>query len=203
MSKKKANLMRDLVFCLLIGLSLTFSAPAAAQAPRPAACNELLVNGGFEAGAAAWQISSAGGYSLLSQALPHTGEWGAFLAGYNEADDRLAQAVALPAGQTSTLRFWWQVRTDETDHPWDALDVEVTPAGAAPIRLQHITDADAGGAWQQATFDLSAYAAQTVTLSFHAQTDLDRPTDFYLDDISLEACAPAASFQLYLPLTLR
>ncbi|MGC8782550.1 MAG: choice-of-anchor J domain-containing protein [Anaerolineae bacterium] len=203
MAEEKANFMRYLAFCLLIGLSLTFGAPAAAQAPRPAACAELLVNGGLEDGAAGWQISSADGYPLLSQALPHTGQWGAFLAGYNEADDRLAQAVALPAGQTSTLRFWWQARTDETDHSWDTLDVEITPAGAAPIRLQRITDADAGGGWQQATFDLSAYAAQTVTLSFHAQTDFDRPTDFYLDDISLEACAAATSFQLYLPLTLR
>lgn len=188
---------------LLVVLTLLLARPAVAQEVPPATCNELVVNGGFEEEAAGWQIASAGGYAVLSQALPRTGQWGAFLAGYNEADDRLAQDVFLPAGQSSTLRFWRQVRTDETDHPWDTLDVEVTPAGGVPLRLQRITDADAGPTWVQASFDLTAYAGQTVTLAFRARTDFDRPTDFYLDDISIEACAPPAAIRVYLPLTLR
>jgi len=192
-----------IVIPLLTALCLNPVLPAASQGAAPAACTDQIANGGFEEGPAGWTATSAGGYAVFSQALPRTGQWGAFLAGYNRADDRLAQDVALPAGQTLILSFWWQVRTEESDHPWDTLDVEITPAGRATVRLQRITDADAGVDWQYAAFDLSAYAGQTVTLSFHAQTDLDRPTDFYLDDASLNACDAAALGRVYLPLMLR
>lgn len=193
--------MRYLTVLLVAVLLPVFIVPAMAST-GPAACTAQIVNGGFEEGGAGWSAASAGSYNIFSQAAPHTGQWGAFLAGYNSADDRLTQDVALPAGQTATLSFWWQARTEETDHWWDTLDVEVTPGGGASVRLLRVTDADAAAGWQQAVFDLSAYAGQTVTLAFHAQTDLDWPTDFYLDDVSIEACPTTSSFRLYLPLAL-
>jgi hypothetical protein len=191
-----------IVIPLLTALWLAPVSPAAAQRAAPAACTDQIANGGFEDGSVGWTATSAGGYTVFSQALPRTGQWGAFLAGYDRADDRLAQDVALPVGQRLTLSFWWQVRTEESDHPWDTLDVEITPAGRAAVRLRRITDADASIDWQHAAFDLSAYAGQTVTLSFRAQTDLDRPTDFYLDDVSIEACPATAPVSIYLPLAL-
>ncbi len=193
--------MRYLIAPLCAVWLLICVVPAMADS-GPAACTEQIVNGGFEEGRTGWSAVSAGGYDMFNQAAPYTGQWGAFLAGYDSADDRLAQDVALPAGQTATLSFWWRVRTDETDHPWDTLDVEVAPAGSASTRLLRVTDADAAAGWQQATFDLSAQAGQTITLAFHAQTDLDRPTDFYLDDISIAACPAAPAIYLYLPLAL-
>ena len=69
------------------------------------------------------------------------------------------------------------------------LEVTVTPAGGGtPVLLRRLTDGDTPGIWQQASLDLTLHAGQSVRLAFRAQTDSDPPTDFYLDDISVEAC---------------
>lgn len=180
---------RFVLFGLLV-LSL-IAVPLTARplrAAAPAACIEQVANGGFESGSAPWQAVSAGGYTLISPILPHTSQWGAVLGAYDNADDELAQTITLPAGTTPTLRFWWQMTTQEIDHPWDALSVTITPAGGAPVLLRRITDGDVSSVWQQAAVNLTPYAGQSVRLSFRAQTDSDRPTDFYLDDVSVEAC---------------
>jgi hypothetical protein len=159
------------------------------HAATPATCTEQVTNGGFESGSAPWQTVSAGGYTLISRIVPHTGDWGAVLAAYNLANDELAQTITLPAGTALTLRFWWQMTTQETNHPWDNLDVTITPAGGGtPVLLRRITDGNTAGVWQQVILDLTPYAGQSLRLSFRAQTDSDHPTDFYLDDISVEAC---------------
>ena len=55
------------------------------------------------------------------------------------------------------------------------------------LRLSVTLPADAGptGAWSSFSSDLSAYAGQTVTLSFSAVNGTKNPTTFYLDDVSL------------------
>ncbi len=176
----------------VIALTVVPLAIQPARAAAPFACTEQVADGGFEAGGAAWQTTSLGGYVLLSQLLPYTGQWGAYLGGYNNANDELAQIVSLPAGAAITLRLWWQATTEETTHPWDTLDATLTPAGGGTAtRLLRLSDDSVIGSWQQATLDLSAYAGQTWRLAFRARTDDNRPTDFYLDDISIEACGAA------------
>lgn len=182
---------RRLIFFVLVAIAL-IAVPLTTgplRAAVPAACTEQVTNGGFESGSAPWQSVSAGGYTVISPILPRTGQWGAVLGAYDNANDELAQTITLPAGATLTLRFWWQMTTREADHPWDILDVTVTPAGGGtPVLLRRLTDGDTPGVWQQAVLDLTPHAGQSVRLSFRAQTDSDRPTDFYLDDISVEAC---------------
>jgi hypothetical protein len=177
---------------LLSVLSIAFT-PCIGRAQQPdatSACTEQAINGGFEAGDTGWQTTSAGGYVIISQILPHEGQWGAYLGGYNNANDELAQVVTLPSGATLAMQFWWQMMTQETTHPWDALDVTITPAGGGTaVHLLTITDGSATAAWQQAAVDLTPFAGHTMRLAFRAETDTDRPTDFYLDDISLEACS--------------
>ncbi len=177
----------------IIVAAVGFALPLA-HAGNPSACAEQVADGGFEAGGTAWQSTSLGGFALISQLMPHTGVWGAYLAGYNNADDELAQVVSLPAGATITLRLWWQVTTEETTHPWDTLDVTLTPAGGgATVRLLRLTDGSITDSWQQVVVDLSAYAGGDWRLAFRGRTDADRPTDFYLDDINIEACAAASA----------
>ncbi len=182
---------RRLIFFALVAISL-IAVPLVGRplhAASPAACVEQVINGGFESGTTPWQTVSAGGYDLVSQILPYTGQWGAYLGGYNNANDALSQDVTLPAGTSITLRFWWHMTTQETNHPWDTLDVTITPvSGGTPVLLRRITDGDTQGVWQQAILDLTPRAGQSVRLAFRAQTDSDRPTDFYLDDISVETC---------------
>lgn len=156
-------------------------------------CVELITNGSFESGTAPWQFSSAGGYALISQLQSHTGAWGVYLGGYDSADDLASQQIALPGASAIALRFWWRMTTEETSHPWDTLDTNITLSDSTTTRLLRITDGDVAGIWQESVLDLSPYAGQSVRLAFRAQTDQDGPTDFYLDDVSVEACSVQAT----------
>ena len=99
------------------------------------------------------------------------------LGAYDNANDELAQTLTLPTGTTLTLRFWWQMTTLEANHPWDTLDVTVTPAGGGtPVRLLRITDGDPAGVWQQAVLDLSPHAGQSgAALLPHGQPTATGP----------------------------
>jgi len=190
---------------LVVILFAAAIAPASAETQSVNACTERVINGGFEAGVTGWEPTTNGPFALVGPALPHTGALGAILGARNNADDRLEQAITLPAGKSATLRFWWLMLTEEPDHPWDTLEVTIKPAGAAEsIRLIRITDGDAQGQWREAVINLSAYAGQTAELSFRAVTDANQPTEFYVDDVSVQACdAPTLSRRLNLPFILR
>ena len=187
MRKLLATLFLILLVLAIAGEGILY--PPTAEA-APLACTELVQNGGFEAGAASWEIKT-NGPGLIGSTLPHTGQLGALLGGRNNANDELGQGLTLPAGQTSILRFWWHMLTTETSHPADHLDIQVRLADRTVIPLQQITDGSVAGSWQQGTLDLTAYAGQSVDLQFNADTDAARPTYFYLDDVSVQACTGA------------
>jgi hypothetical protein len=151
-----------------------------------------LTNGDFEAGASGWAQSSAGGYNLISNFNPRTGKLGAYLGGYNNANDQLSQVVALPAdGSSLTLRLWWSLTTQETAGTFDFMAVALgRPDGSLLAELTRIDNTRPADLWTQADFDLDAYAGQTVVVGFTARTDATNPTHFFVDDVSLAACPP-------------
>lgn len=169
-------------------------------------CDELVANGGFEAGAVDWTQASAGGYELVSQFNPRTGMWGAYLAGINNADDRLGQVVIVPSqALTVTLQLWWSIATEETVGVFDSLTVALyRPDGSLLEELAVLDNTAPANAWDMLSADLTAYAGQTLRLSFQAETDESNPTDFYIDDVSMTACVgspgPADNNRIYLPL---
>ncbi len=155
----------------------------------PAGCTELLVNGSFEEGELGWQQISAGGYNLISEFNPRTGSLGAYLAGINNADDRLSQQVTLPAG-VSTLYAWWSLATAETAGAFDQMTVSLLrPDGSLLADLLTVDNTAPADVWDEIVVDLSAYAGQAVVLRFTGRTDGANITDFYLDDVSIVACS--------------
>ncbi|NLE59539.1 MAG: hypothetical protein GX616_14350 [Planctomycetes bacterium] len=157
----------------------------------PAACVEVIQNGGFESGGGVgWQEYSLQGYELVNQYNPWTGVWGAFLGGVNEADDRLSQAVTLPAGASLTLTAWWSLATDEQPYErYDTLTLSLhRPDGSLLVTLATLDNTAEENTWERLTFDLTSYAGQNVTIRFAALTDLSDASDFYLDDVTLLAC---------------
>jgi len=178
---------------LLLAAVLPRTVPVTAQAAdslTTVSCMELVQNGGFEMGAAGWQTFSAQGYELISGFNPHTGSMGAYLGGVNNADDRLSQALALPAGMALTLKAWWYLATAETAGTFDTLTIALTTADGTPLSTLAMLDNTAvQGQWAELTFDLAAYAGQSIVLRFEARTDQENISEFYLDDISLWACA--------------
>jgi hypothetical protein len=189
--KRQGRVCLILLGCALLGFSLTagLCAPRGTDAAG-ASCIELLRNGSFEAGGQDWQQYSAQAYELISDFNPRTGRLGAYLAGVNNASDRISQQVALPPAPTAlTLEAWWYLATAETAGSFDTMTVSLLRAdGTWVATLVTVDNTAPVGLWDKLVFDLAPYAGQTVIIRFEAHTDANNISDFYLDDVSLMAC---------------
>jgi len=151
---------------------------------------QLLGNPGFETGAASPWSTTSGVVDNSSSEPPHGGSWDAWLDGYGSAHtDTLAQTVALPGGcSTYGLSFWLHVDTAETSttSAFDTLAVQVlNSSGTVLATLHTYSNLDHNTGFAQRTFDLSAYAGQTVTLKFTGTEDSTLQTSFVVDDAAL------------------
>lgn len=90
--------------------------------------------------------------------------------------------MTVPAGCTrASLDFWLWIETAESgSRAYDTFSVRVNGSTLATWSNVH-----AGGGWTQRSADLSAYAGQTVTVTFTATEDHSLQTGFLLDDVSL------------------
>ena len=146
----------------------------------------LLLNPGFESGAASW-TQTAGVISTGGTAGPRTGSYVAWLDGYGTTHtDTLSQSVAIPAGKSSaTLSFYLKVTSSETGStPYDTLKVQVI-SGATTTTLATYSNANKGTTYVQRTFNLNSYIGQTVTIKFLGVEDSSLATSFRVDDTSL------------------
>jgi kumamolisin len=192
------------MLALACGVLLLGSVLPAAAAPSPApeaaaTCPVVVKNGNFEAAPAGanWTQSGANGAQLIDTLNPRTGKYGAYLGDANNANHSIRQTITLPR-RPVILSFWWEQWTQETA-PGDAADYltvsllktdgsllkEVARLGVDPDRPP----------WERLSFDLSAYAGQTVQLQFLARNDSTNPTAFFIDDVSIPGC------RTYLPMS--
>jgi hypothetical protein len=157
----------------------------------PPVATELIVNGGFESGAASWTATS-GVISSDSSQAGHGGTYKAWLDGYGSAHtDTLYQAVTIPSSATSAnLSFWLKVVSSETTTTtaYDTLKVQVrSTANAVLATLGTYSNLNKGSAYVQKSFDLSAYKGQTVRIYFEGVEGSTVATSFLIDDVSLIA----------------
>ena len=175
----------------------TLFLPYVVRATRACSPEELIRDGGFEAGIPnpAWQVSSNVFSDILDDTpVPpaHSGNWKAWMGGDDRVQEVLWQTFTVPAnGAGLAISYWWRVDTFETTHPFDTLEVQIRDAsGTLRQRLEVLTDGDAGPSWNQSTLTVSGYAGQTIQIAFVAQTDDTNPTSFFLDDVSVrKTCA--------------
>ncbi|TVT30918.1 hypothetical protein FNH05_28745 [Amycolatopsis rhizosphaerae] len=152
---------------------------------------QLLGNAGFETGSASPWSASSSLVSNSSSEPPHGGSWDAWLDGYGTTHtDTLAQPVTLPSGCTTyQFGFWLHVDTAETSTTtaYDTLTVQVLDgSGTVLATLASYSNLDAASGYTQHTFDLSAYAGQSVTLKFTGSEDYTKQTSFVLDDTAVD-----------------
>ncbi|HYF66250.1 MAG TPA: trypsin-like serine protease [Herpetosiphonaceae bacterium] len=149
--------------------------------PPPAS----LKNGGFESGAADWSQSAADGSQLITTTRPRTGTYSAFMGGYNNGNDKLYQAVTIPAN--GTLRYYWYMSTQETSGTYDYLRVRLyNTSGTLVATLRTWSNASTKNVWSQDTLSLASYAGQTLRIQFDATTDGSLTTSFFVDDVTLQ-----------------
>ncbi|GAB2727093.1 hypothetical protein [Kitasatospora kifunensis] len=171
-------------------LTVTTSGPSCTSA-------QLLGNPGFENGTntAPWTQTSTTGSSPINNDTAdepaHSGSWDAWLDGNSTpGTDTVAQTVTIPAGCTATLSYWLHVDTTESTSSAtpDTLDVQLLDSsGAVLSTVATYSNLKAATGYTQYTADLSAYAGQSVTLSFSGtETDANGgTTSFVIDDTAL------------------
>ena len=174
--------------------STTPSTPPSSTSSAPSSCSagQLLGNPGFEAGTATPWTASSGIINNDTASEPaHTGSWNAWLDGTGSTHtDTLAQTVTLPAGCGSyRFGFWLHTDTAEssTTKAYDTLKVQVLNSSGTVLGTPAtFSNLDASPGYVQHTYDLSAYAGQTVTLKFTGAEDYEYQTSFVVDDTSVD-----------------
>ena len=153
---------------------------------------QLLGNPGFETGTAAPWLSTTGVVQHSSTAEPsHSGNYDARFGGHGTpTTDVLLQTVSIPTGCTNdSLSFYKHVDTTEGGSAAvDKLTVQVVNSSDAVLAtLSTLSNLNHATGYQQLTFNLSAFAGQTVRIRFRgSETDsAGGTTNFVIDDTAL------------------
>jgi hypothetical protein len=162
-------------------------------------CYQAIANGGFEeftnGKPNSWTISSAESYPLADSTWFANGHYGAYLGGYDAANDTLRQYIYIPSNATSArLTYNWYIRSQEMSggSAWDYLYVRLRDmSGNLVATLSTHNDNSTLDEWFATSYDLSSYANQSLLLSFESSNDsVSNPTSFFVDDVSLYICTP-------------
>jgi kumamolisin len=162
--------------------------------PPPPSSGSLIQNGDFEQGVDPWQETSANGYELVDTTNPHSGQYSAYLCGYSNCNDSIAQDFTVPGNASGiTVSYWWFGNTTRTSHSCrDSFTVTMLDSNGSIIgRLQRSCNTNATNRWQQVSFDvtskLSNFGGQTVTLLFNARTSgsFSVTSSFFVDDVEV------------------
>ena len=185
--------------CSLLGLLLV-TASASAQ-------TELIINGSFASNSTGWTRSgdfyanstfsacrSCPGYAYVSKSDGSAG---------NNLSGTLYQTISIPSGASSVvLTFWYHITTTEsTGTAYDFLAINVQSSGGSQLQeLGKLSNLNrTTGYTRSASYNLAAYAGQTVRIQFKGDTDYADPTTFRVDDVSVLATVaqtPAAPSNL-------
>ncbi len=168
----------------------------ASATPTSCTAGQLLGNPGFETGTAAPWSATSGVISKNSTEPPHSGSWDAWLDGYGTAHtDTLSQTVTIPAACTSdTLNFWLHIDTADTGSTaHDTLQVQVlNSSGTVLGTLATYSNLNHNTGYAQHSFDMSAYAGQTVTLKLTGVENASLQTSFAADDFALNTAGASS-----------
>ncbi|MET9466432.1 M1 family aminopeptidase [Streptomyces sp. NPDC006544] len=172
-------------FAIAALVASAWPAPSAAAAPAACTPAQVVANGGLESGTSPWVQSQTGLITNRAGQSAHGGTSFAWLNGVGSTHtDTLSQSVTIPSGcSAAALTFWLHVDTTETttSTKYDKLTVKI---GATTLATYSNLDKNTG--YTQKSFDVSAFAGQTVTVAFTGTEDSSLKTNFVLDDIALD-----------------
>jgi Zn-dependent metalloprotease len=151
----------------------------------------LLLNPGFESGAANWTATTG---VLGNTGQPtHSGTGFAWLNGYGTTHtDTLFQQVTIPAASTAAkFCYWLRITTAETTTTtqFDVMTVQMRNSAntvLATIGTFSNLNAPAFSTYQQVCFNVGSFAGQTVRPFFLGTEDSSLQTSFFIDDATLQ-----------------
>ena len=154
---------------------------------------ELIVNGGFEAGAAGWTFSGSGGVPFTDPSKAHAPSSGYLsLGGVNNANVQVYQTITIPSNTVNaTLTFYQNVFSTDTINPTsDILNVWITTNKifvASVFSASGQNSVVSQGLYSQQSFNLTPYAGRDIQVVFLAQTAVNSGnlTVFSIDDVSV------------------
>jgi hypothetical protein len=194
----------------------TVAAPAAvlnfALAPLEIAfTTDLEADNGGLVSSQGWQWGAPSGSGNPGA---HSGSkvWATNLSGdYQPSVHWYLDLAAVPISGGGRLSFWHWYEIEQGSNDWDGGNVSVRPSGAGSYTL---VTPDGGypssnvsalgqpgftgatGGWQEVSFDLSAWAGQTVDLRWHFASDSSiEELGWYLDDITVAGAEHVADFE--------
>jgi hypothetical protein len=125
-----------------------------------------------------------------SDETPYVGKYYAWIDGYDYAvTDTLSQSVAIPAGCTNyVLSFWLHINTGHgtSTKVYDTMTAQVTNSSGTVLgTLATFTNVNHNTGYAEYTYNLSAYAGQTVTLLFTGVQTTSTETSFVIGEVDL------------------
>jgi hypothetical protein len=170
--------------------------------------SNLLQNGSFENGPAAWTQISSGGYQMIGvEDFAYNGTWLALLGGYNNANDRLFQTFNVPAGcKALKIVVYAGVYTKDSKlFAYDKLYGSLQPVNSVsnPEALIATNKNHTNNPyWRRMTYIYNQIPnpGQPLRLYLRGATDGSLYTNFWIDLVSVQASAqpfplPATSLQ--------
>jgi hypothetical protein len=147
-----------------------------------------IANGDFETGdLTGWQATGAGEYAPTVVSSPARGLHSLRLGTLNDPPDdpgtsSVTQAIVVP-GVSPKLKVAYQSPCKDVGYDFVLVQVRKNPGGQVLGTL--VSACSKITKWQKRSFDLSAWAGQSVTLALSVTNDVSIPTVAYFDDVSL------------------
>ncbi|HMA35432.1 MAG TPA: hypothetical protein VKY74_13255, partial [Chloroflexia bacterium] len=182
----------DLTWMYVDDVALSGAAPTKTPTPgatsTPTPCANVVANPGFETGSLApWVVQDTSPAPVVSTAQKHAGAYSVLVGAASgpepNGNGSFYQQVSVPSSG-GTLSYWyWPSTTDTISYDWQDAYVTDTSGNVLATIMHVCSNAQA---WTNVTFNMAAYAGQTVRIKFLAHGDgYGDLTYMYVDDVSL------------------
>ncbi|MGB9890536.1 MAG: M4 family metallopeptidase [Anaerolineae bacterium] len=167
--------------------------PLTLRAYPPSTCptTNVLANGGFETGNFSSWITSG---TPQITTFRRSGNYSALLGNGNYQDDRIIQAITVPAdARYMQLQFYAAVSSaDSTSYPYDFLYLRIEDGSGNPITPQYwlLDNTDGDGTyghvygWWRITLTWNEILQRNLRVRIRATTDSSLYTAFFIDDVT-------------------
>jgi Zn-dependent metalloprotease len=160
--------------------------PTCGTTEPPPTGGNILLNPGFESGAASW-AGTTGLITTNTGRPARTGSYEAWFGGNGTtSSENLTQTVTVPSTATAANLSYW-IRTDTAESGstvYDTLKIQVV-VGGVTTTLRTFSNVGTNATYTQFSHSLLAYKGQAVTVKFLMNEDSSLQTSFVMDDTAV------------------